>query len=116
MTRRRWVYTSGGRPLEAPVEVDLEWRQPDAGPSRRSEAEVYGNLTPATDGTDISSRTKHREYMKANNLTLAEDYTQSWEKARRERESHYLGTSAGERRAIADDVGRALYETRRRGR
>jgi putative FmdB family regulatory protein len=41
----------------------------------------------APDGTDISSRTKHREYMKANNLSLAGDYTDTWAKKLKEREA-----------------------------
>src|SRR2546423_1397317 len=32
----------------------------------------------ATDGTDISSRTKWQSYMDARGLTLASDYTQTW--------------------------------------
>ena len=39
----------------------------------------------ATDGTDISSRTKHREYMKKNNLTTIDDFKQTWDKAGAER-------------------------------
>lgn len=41
----------------------------------------------ATDGTDISSRVKHREYMKRNGLTTADDYKQTWEKSASEREA-----------------------------
>lgn len=39
----------------------------------------------ATDGTDISSRTKHREYMKRNGLTTSDDFTGAWQKAEKER-------------------------------
>lgn len=39
----------------------------------------------APDGTDISSRTKHREYMARTGLTTADDYTQSWKRAEDER-------------------------------
>jgi hypothetical protein len=40
----------------------------------------------ATDGTDISSRTKHREYMKRNNLTTIDDFKQTWADAGAARE------------------------------
>jgi len=39
----------------------------------------------APDGTLINSRTKHREYMKRNGLTIADDYKGEWEKAAKER-------------------------------
>ena len=32
----------------------------------------------ATDGTDISTRKKHREYMKRHGLTTTDDYKQTW--------------------------------------
>jgi len=57
-----------------------------------------------TDGTDISSRTKHREYMKANNLTTADDFTQSWAKAKAQRES-YMQQGGSYRR---QDIERAI--------
>jgi putative FmdB family regulatory protein len=39
----------------------------------------------AHDGSDISSRTKHREYMKRNNLTMTSDFTNSWKENERQR-------------------------------
>lgn len=45
----------------------------------------------APDGTDISSRTKHREYMKAKGLTTADDFTGVWEKAEKERQAFRSG-------------------------
>ena len=43
----------------------------------------------ATDGADISSRKKHREYMKRTGLTTADDFKDTWARAKRERE-HYM--------------------------
>lgn len=43
--------------------------------------------TAATDGTDIGSRRKHREYMRANNLTTVDDYKGEFAKAQRERDA-----------------------------
>ena len=45
----------------------------------------------ATDGTDISSRSKHRQYMKANNLTTIDDFSKTWSKAAEERQAFRSG-------------------------
>lgn len=86
--RRKWVYKPGHpkanergfvswedyggssetRALDAPVMVDR----------------FYEN-TKATDGTDIGSRRKHRDYMKANGLAPASDFsTGFYEKVKRD--------------------------------
>ena len=49
----------------------------------------------AQDGTDISSRSKHREYMKRHGLTTADDYTTTWAKAEKAREAYRRGESGG---------------------
>lgn len=46
----------------------------------------------APDGTDIGSRTKHREYMKRHGLTTADDFKSDWKKAAKEREAIRKGT------------------------
>ena len=83
MSRKRWVYTEGGQPLSEPLEVDMDWIN-TSGPCRISEEEVYGHAV-ATDGTDISTRKRHREYMRANGLAMSSDFTQYWEKAEQKR-------------------------------
>lgn len=45
----------------------------------------YENMK-ATDGTDIGSRKRHREYMKAHGLTTADDFKGTWAKAEAERQ------------------------------
>lgn len=45
----------------------------------------------APDGTDISSRTKHRQYMKEKGLTTADDFTGVWGKAQQQRELYRMG-------------------------
>jgi hypothetical protein len=62
----------------------------------------------ATDGTDISTRSKHREYMRANNLTTADDYTQTWAKAEAQRREVFSGqdnSRAGDIAAAIDKLG-----------
>lgn len=55
----------------------------------------------ATDGTDISSRAKHQAYMKANNLTTADDFTQTWRKGAEERAQVFAGNDASRARDVA---------------
>jgi len=47
----------------------------------------------ATDGTDISSRNKHREYMKKNNLIPFDEAQGDFKDAQKLREKHYTDGS-----------------------
>lgn len=69
----------------------------------------YENLA-ATDGTDVGSRRKHREYMKRHGLTVADDFKETWAKARKERDAFYTGDHQGERKAVREAVDRALHQ------
>jgi hypothetical protein len=62
----------------------------------------------ATDGTDISTRSKHREYMKRNNLTTIDDYKESWAKAQQRRDEYRQGKGHGAitRNDIAEAIAR----------
>jgi hypothetical protein len=60
---------------------------------------IYDGLK-APDGTDISTRAKHRAYMRENNLTTIDDYTETRKRAARERER----TLAGEDPHRVDDI------------
>jgi len=64
--------------------------------------------TSATDGTDIGSRRKHREYMKARGLTTASDYTNEWKESARAREKRMKGDFDHKERREAID--RAIHE------
>ena len=55
----------------------------------------------ATDGTDISTRAKHRAYMKAKGLTTADDYRETWKKAAEQREARLAGSDPTRRQDIA---------------
>lgn len=61
-----------------------------------------------TDGVDISSRSKHREYMKRHNLTTADDYTSTWAKAEAARDLYRQGKGGGAitRSDIAETIAR----------
>ena len=60
----------------------------------------------ATDGTDIGTRKKHREYMKQNNLTTVDDFTNSWPEARESREN-YMQNGGTFRK---EDISRAIHK------
>lgn len=66
----------------------------------------------ATDGTDISTRTKHREYMKRNNLAMTSDFTETWKQAQKEREALRSGTFQDKelRKEITDKVMAAVAQ------
>lgn len=61
----------------------------------------------ATDGTDISTRSKHRDYMKRNNLTTVDDFKSTWANAQKQRENFYTQGGSIKRQ----DIERAIYQT-----
>jgi hypothetical protein len=61
----------------------------------------------ASDGTDISSRAKHREYMRANGLTTMDDFKGEWAKAAEKRAEYYTGKRGSVSR---DDIARAIHQ------
>jgi putative FmdB family regulatory protein len=64
----------------------------------------------ATDGTPIDTRTKHREYMKSKGLAMASDFTGTWKQAAKERENIRVGADPERKRAIREDVERAIQQ------
>lgn len=90
MSRRRFVWDPE---RNCTVEVTPEYVGQRRLGGHTSEAEVYGNLT-ATDGTDLSSRRKHREYMAHHGLAMADDFKGSWARAAAERETERAAAPA----------------------
>jgi putative FmdB family regulatory protein len=65
----------------------------------------------APDGTDISTRTKHREYMKSRGLTTADDFKGVWQSAAKEREERLSGVVDNALRSeVSDQVMRAVAQ------
>jgi len=60
----------------------------------------------ATDGTDISSRSKHRAYMKANNLTTIDDYSKTWSKNAEDRNAFRGATHQD--KSLRQDIAQAI--------
>ena len=83
-SRGRFVYRDGQA-----VSVDEDWTDAERRAQTATEELTYGGARTPGDGVDISSRKKHREYLKANDLAMASDYSPSYmerEAGRRDRE------------------------------
>lgn len=113
MTRKRYRYDPDSGEM---VEVTAGYQAP----SRKGALNHLGGLwsdrhyegLAATDGADISSRRKHREYMKRNGLTTADDFKDTWAKAAKERERYY--TQGGSVRK--SDIRQAMEQLSQRRR
>ena len=107
MTRRRYIQDKNTLEL---IEI-ADGYQPEM---RTDSGALWGDRSydgmKAPDGTDISSRTKHREYMKATGLTTADDFKQTWATAKQERESAYTQGGSFSKR----DVERAIHQLQNR--
>ena len=112
--RRRWLYTMAGQPLAEPVELTEDAVLPED-----TQAPVYTDRymegLQATDGTDISSRAKRREYMRRNNLADADDFKGTWAKAAQEG-PRLFEAKGYDKAARREAIGRALYNLEKRGR
>lgn len=105
MTRRRYVQIKGEL-----VEITDDYQ-----PQRHNDSgALWGDRSydglRATDGTDISTRAKHREYMKLNNLTTVDDYKETWSKAQEARDRYRQSGGTFSRR----DIERAISQLQRR--
>lgn len=61
----------------------------------------------ATDGTDISTRTKHREYMRIHGLTTADDFKETWDRRMQEKAEYYQGKRGTIKK---EDIARAIHQ------
>ena len=108
MTRRRFVQRR--EPPYDLIEITDDY-QPEV---RADSGALWGDRSydgmRAPDGTDISSRTKHREYMKAKGLTTMDDFKDTWARAKVEREN-YMQHGGSFKRA---DIERAIYKLQNR--
>ena len=107
MTRRRFIQMK--EPPYELVEVTDDYVSPS-----RADSALWGDRNyegmVAPDGTDISSRTKHREYMKAKGLTTMDDFKDSWAQAKESRERYYQQGGSFKRA----DIERAIHQLQNR--
>jgi hypothetical protein len=107
VTRRRWIQDrKTGELIEVTDGYQAELRT-DSGALWGDRS--YDGLT-ATDGTDISTRTKHREYMKANGLTTADDFKNTWSQSQAKRERLFTEGGTFSKR----DIERAISQLQSR--
>lgn len=112
MTRRRYRYDEATKQM---VEVGADWTDVRGG-GHKSEEEIFGQLRTET-GEDISTRRRHREYMKANGLALHSDFKEERARAAEERERRRAGwRPEGEIRESKNEIGRIAYELSQRRR
>jgi hypothetical protein len=90
------------------AEVDLDMQPESLAIHAPVLAGRFYENTAATDGTDIGSRRKHREYMKRNGLAMADDFKKEWSSAERERRA--IQTGEVDRKARREAVERAIYQ------
>lgn len=113
-TRGRFVYRPNPETgqVEA-VQVDADWEGAERRAPVPTEEFVYGNAC-ATDGTPINTRKRHREYLKATGLAMAQDFTETTAREKAKREAIAQGRLPDKQRREA--VGRALYQHKTRTR
>ena len=108
MTRRRYIQSK-----EPPYEL-IEITDDYQVPMRTDSGALWGDRSydglRAPDGTDISTRSKHREYMKATGLTTADDFQASWAKASENRENYVKHGGSFSR----GDIERAIHQVQNR--
>jgi hypothetical protein len=106
MTRKRFIQDPETLEL---IEVTAD-HQPD---SRAGDAALWGDRhysdTRGPNGEDLSSRAKHRAYLKSTGLTTTDDFKGEWSRAKEARDNYHRngGTvSKGDiQRAIAQLKG-----------
>lgn len=86
------------------VEVDTEAERRKKKPPLKYIGDSHYDGLRATDGCDISTRAKHREYMRRHGLTTADDFRETWAKKTAHREQ-YLRHGGSIRRS---DIIRAI--------
>lgn len=102
--RRRYVWDVERKEM---VEVGAEYEDIPRRAQTVTEELVYGGLR-ATDGTPIDTRKRHRDYMKANGLSLASDFTEHHARAAKERAEFFR--TGGDHKERREQIGRALYQ------
>lgn len=107
MTRTVYVYRRNPDGTIERHEKDLEPLRLNADSGALWGDREYIGLK-ATDGTDISSRSKQREYMKRHGLTTADDFKDVWAKAQKDRDAYRQGLAGGAvtRNDIAEAIAR----------
>lgn len=109
MTRKRYRYDpESGEMIE--IGADLPKRSASSTGALWNDRHYHGLRT--TDGVDISSRRKHREYMRRTGLTTADDFQTDWARAKQSRE-RYMREGGSVRK---NDIVEAIQQLSQRSR
>lgn len=99
--------------VQDPVTLKLIEVTDDYMPSRSAKADGalwgdrhYEGMT-TTDGKDISSRSKHRQYMRETGMTTFDDYKETFAKKQAERDAYHMGQRGSVDRR---DIERAIHK------
>lgn len=109
MAKRRFIFDKEQFEL---VEVTADYEQPARDRQDLLWNDRVYNDMKATDGSDISSRAKHREYMKRNGLTTADDFKETWAKDAQKRAEYFQKGGS----VTKEDVSRAIHDLESRKR
>jgi hypothetical protein len=78
----------------------------------RARVPVVGDLhyaeTRGPMGEDLSTRSKHRAFLKSRGLTTADDFTNEWASAQKKREQFL--TDGGDHKARREQIERAFHQ------
>lgn len=107
MARRKYIYDEE---LGEMVEVTPQRASMNARDRGALWNDRHYDGMQATDGTDISTRSRHREYMKRHGLTTADDFSSSWERQREAREKYYQQGGSFRK----EDIHQAIHQLSRR--
>lgn len=107
MTRRRFV--------QDPDTLELIEVTADREPTRhKGDAALWGDRgydgLSTTDGVDISSRSKHRQYLKRHGLATFDDYKHEFARRESEREAYYKGQKGS---ISKSDIQQAIHKLTR---
>ena len=113
MTRKRYIWDDELKDL---VEITPDYRPPSKGKDALNHlGSLWGDRhydgLQATDGADISTRKKHREYMRRTGLTTADDFKSDWAAAK-ERREHYMQHGGSVRKQDIRDAIEKLQNRR----
>jgi hypothetical protein len=110
MSRVTYVY----RNTPEGVKVYVKGEEPP--PAYADSGALWGDLnyreTKGPMGEDLSTRTKHRQFMAERGLTTADDFTNFWAVKAKERDDFHR--TGGDHKARREHIERAIYEAGKR--
>jgi hypothetical protein len=114
MTRRRFVYTEGGRPLSEPYEVTDEWSDAPkpTGDGLKFELEQVQGMH----GERFSTAGQFSRYLTKNDLALHSDTASHVAKKQAERAAAFTPGAGYDSARRREDIGRAMYQLQQKGR